>query len=87
MAHHRLPSADELLAEILINYCGNLEHKCSQGETREVGIFRKNDIPFAFEIDWRLDKGIPNKFHIQIHHVRPRSERLVVDRCIEEIGV
>jgi len=85
MAKIEMPSADTLLAEVLTNYCGNLEHKVSLGETREMGIFRKDSIPFVYEIDWELNKDKPHNFHIQIHHVRPRSQKLVVDRYIENI--
>lgn len=81
-----MPSADVLLAEVLGNHCGSLQHKVSLGETRELGIFRTKDgIPFVFEIDWQLDKGKPGEFHIQIHHIRPRSEKLMVTRHIRVI--
>lgn len=85
MAKIEMPSANVLLAEVLTNHCGHLEHKVSQGETHETGIFRMNGIPFAFEIDWELNEDNPHNFHFQIYHVRPRTQPLIVDRHIENI--
>jgi hypothetical protein len=90
MAKIKMPSADMLLAEVLTNHCGHLEHKVSQGETHEMGIFRMDGIPFIFQIRWELKdhltlKNEAHNFHFQIYHVRPRTQKLIVDRHAENI--
>jgi len=85
MNEDKMPSANTLLAEVLTNHCGHLQHKVSQGETQEVGIFWMDGIPFVFDIDWEFNKDKPHNFHFRIYHVRPRSKKIIVDRHTDDI--
>ncbi len=73
MAKTKMPSADELLAEVLGEKWQ--DPRIRKGQGRTVGIMRMRDIPFVWELKW--DGG---QFRLEVFHVRPRTLKLVADR-------
>ena len=80
MAKTKMPSADQLLAEVIDEKCGSLAHKIANGEGMDVGILLKNNIPFVWELKWSKQNGKVLDFHLKVFHVRPRTFKLVADR-------